>query len=1126
MSDAKAPDPPEKKKRPAAKRSRRHRFFHWLGHTGLSLVLIAGLILAAAGLYLRDRPLPAPAWLQDRIEARIAQELPQARVTFGEMMLVLDAGWTPHIRLRDIVVRTPARAELLRLGEVKATFAAEPLLEGQVQPRDITLSGVIATLRRTEEGRFALSGGLQTGAPQREAANLPQLVGQIDEVLASPALSALRSIDLRAVTLTYEDRRAGRTWTVDGARARLDREGEDLTLAADVAVLGGGTGVSTLQANYSSRIGQTAATFGVSFDSVPAGDIALQGPAFAWLDILRAPISGAVRSGLTPAGGFEPLNATLQIGKGVVQPNKSTQPIPFDGARSYFSYDPTEQVLRFDALSVQSPWITGEAAGSASLGLDPETGKLEDLVAQIELGDLRANPMALYEEPVALSGAALDLRLELNPFRLHLGRMEVRDGPQRLRLKGRVSADAEGWRVAVDGRMARLLPDRLLALWPRGLKPKTRTWLEENLLGGRVENVDLAFRAAPGQDPATYVAFDYDAARVKFLKEMPPVEGGKGHFSLNDNRLVVTVDAGTVTPDTGGPVALAGSSFIMPDVRVKDGAPSITRLAATSSVPALLSLLNRPPLQVMTRAGLPVELAEGQARLEGTIAAPLKKNNGMEGVTYHFDGVLSDLQSDRLVKGRNLQADRMEVTASNDEVVIAGQGALDGVPFNGRWRQPLGQRGAASALTGSVTLTPDALQTFGVALPEGTVSGSGQADLRVDFEKGERPRFALSSELRGLRLSVPQVGWTKPAGSSGTLELAGSLGTPPRIDRLEVGGAGLNAQGSVALTPQGRLERVRFANLQVGGWLDAPVDLVGRGAGQTVGVILRGGGLDLRRAEFGSGGSGGASSPLEVTLNRLQITDTIALTEMVGDFRTGGGGLDGTFRAKLNGGTPVEGRVVPQGGRTAVRLTSEDAGGVLRSAGLLRQIAGGNLQLVLLPVGEGGAFDGQLSVTDVRVQNAPGIAGLVNAVSVVGLINELNGDGIYFDRVEGDFTLTPSRLILTEGSAVGASMGLSMDGVYALDSNQIAMEGVITPVYLLNGIGSVLSRPGEGLIGFNYALSGPAKEPKVSVNPLSALAPGPIRDIFRTRPRPPTTGTRNAAEATPEKPVERDYEGR
>ena len=59
---------------------------------------------------------------------------------------------------------------------------------------------------------------------------------------------------------------------------------------------------------------------------------------------------------------------------------------------------------------------------------------------------------------------------------------------------------------------------------------------------------------------------------------------------------------------------------------------------------------------------------------------------------------------------------------------------------------------------------------------------------------------------------------------------------------------------------------------------------------------------------------------------------------------------------------------------------------------------------------------------------------------------------------------------------------------------------MISPIYLINGVGSVLTRPGEGLFGFNYTLRGPVSAPQVGVNPLSILTPGMFREIFRAPP--------------------------
>ena len=101
---------------------------------------------------------------------------------------------------------------------------------------------------------------------------------------------------------------------------------------------------------------------------------------------------------------------------------------------------------------------------------------------------------------------------------------------------------------------------------------------------------------------------------------------------------------------------------------------------------------------------------------------------------------------------------------------------------------------------------------------------------------------------------------------------------------------------------------------------------------------------------------------------------------------------------------------------------------------------------------------------------------------------------------QADFRLTPAAVEITRGSAIGASMGVSMAGVYDAVNGRLDMSGVLSPVYLLNGIGAVLTRQGEGLFGFSYRLRGTAEAPEVSVNPLSILTPGMFRDLFRAPP--------------------------
>ncbi len=96
-------------------------------------------------------------------------------------------------------------------------------------------------------------------------------------------------------------------------------------------------------------------------------------------------------------------------------------------------------------------------------------------------------------------------------------------------------------------------------------------------------------------------------------------------------------------------------------------------------------------------------------------------------------------------------------------------------------------------------------------------------------------------------------------------------------------------------------------------------------------------------------------------------------------------------------------------------------------------------------------------------------------------------------------------------------MGLSFDGTIDTVNEMLNLRGAISPIYLLNAVGSVFTRKGEGVFGFNYTLKGPLASPKVSVNPLSGLAPLFLRDLLR-QPAPKVSDGPNAVPLKPDEP--------
>ncbi len=1076
--------------------------------SALRTVMVLALLAGLAGVALSwvvSRPIVAPDWLRDRIEARAAVALPGLTLGFSELQMVVDDDWTPRFRLRDVSLTAADGLPIVTLGEIEAGVSGEALLRGQLQPGRVTLSGLRMTLRRMADGTFDLAFG-DALPPVERAPNPAALIEGLDNLLTQPRFAGLRVIDADNLGLRYEDARTGRAWQVDGGRLELRRDGDDLRLRGDVALLSGYDYATSLSMNYTGRIGTPAAQIGLSFEDITAVDLAGQSSALAWLGVLRAPISGAMRVSVDETGTPGPLSVALQIGQGVVQPSDVAAPIPFDAARAYMTFTPETGQLAFDDLSVRSKWITARAEGRASIATLKD-GWPASLLGQFRILDIIADPADLYETPVKLEEALLDLRLDLDPFRLSLGQLTLFDQGQRLQLDGQVGISADGWKVAVNGNMDAVLPQRVLELWPERLVPNTRSWIAANLHSARLHDIQLGWRRNPGGEDKLHLGFGFDGTNLTYAPDMPLLTDAAGQASLTGRRFVVSATRGRVTPPKGGVLDMAGTSFIIPDVGQQPARAQV-RLVGQGSITAALSMLDSPNLRLIERAGRPVDIADGQAEVTALIDMPLIRPMAPSDLRFAVTARLRDVQSTGIMPGRILRAETLEVKADTTSLSIAGQGLLGQVPFDATWSTTLrdNTRGE-SQVRGAVTLSQAFADEFRLDLPPGTFSGAAQGQIVLDLARDRAPRFNLTSDLAGLGLSVPPLGWSLPRASRGKLEVRGSLGTPVAVDRIVLEAPGLNLTGSLDLTPQGQLATARLDRVRAGDWLDAPVTLTGRGPGRVPEIAVTGGTADLRRSTLAGSGSGGGQSggaqsggPLRVALDRLVITDTIALTGFRGDFTTTGG-LDGNFRGSVNGEADVIGRVVPMNGRSAVRIQSETAGRVIAAAGLLRQARDGTLDMTLRPATAPGSYDGTLRVNNLRLRDAPAMAALINAVSVVGLLEQMNGSGLHFSEVEADFLLTPERIILRAGSAVGASLGVSMDGVYDVAARQMDFQGVFSPVYMINGIGSLLTRKGEGLIGFTYRLRGAPDAPQVQLNPLSALAPGFLREVFR-RPSP------------------------
>ncbi len=1078
------------------KRPNRHR----AGSGMVWSLALAAVILTLLALTLSGKAMPLPDWARARIEASVSERMSEGSIELGKVAVAIGRDGIPRMQFSDIEIGDTGGGTVVVLNAVQTSISPGALLRGQISPESLELDGAQITLRRSEDGRFSFAPA--ENAP-RNNRSLSDILALLDNALSSDALKSIRDAEARGVVITVEDARTGRIWQATNANLILRRSDDGLNLSVASDVFNGTDDVAVVQLSFQFDHETHDTTLGVVVVGMPAADIAIQSPVLAWLGVLDAPISGAVRAEYDGESGLETLAGTLDIAQGALSPVEGSEPLEFESARAYFDFDNTQQRIDFSEIAVQSTLLELNAIGHTYLS-DIKDGRPGAFLGQCIVSKARLDDGDRFEAPLELSDIRADLRLKLDPFSVELAQLTFDNNGQPIRGRGRVEARSDGWHVSVDVQTDQISPDAVTAHWPINVSPITRGWLKRNVIEGALNNASAAIRQVPGQKPDFALSFEFQDGLVRFLKRMPPIKAAAGRATLNDHQFSLLMRKGTVEAEQGGSLDAAGTVFTVPDVRDRPARGEVT-VAAQGTILAGLSVLNNPPIRLMERADRGVDLADGNAAIVAVIRLPLKDGIETDELEYFVAGDLTSVTSDKIVPDRMLASRKVMIDATRERIRIDGPATLDGVALDLAWEQPLGAQAAAlgSRVSGTVELGPNAISAFGLPLPESLISGRGSGDFSLALKPELPPQLSLTSDLVGLGINIDGLGWTKARGATGEFVLEASLGPVPNVSKLSVTAPGLTLDGHLDLKDDGNLQVAKFESLKVGNWLDATVKLTPRGKGQSPAVTIEGGTFDLRAMPRGRTSGSGDRAPIAVNLDRFIVSDGIQIAPVIGQIDAGRGGLSGAFEGRVNGKTPVRGTLAPTNGGTGVRIQSADAGGVIRDAGLTPNAQKGTLDIVMTPVvgAASGTYDGQFLIEGIRLRKAPVLADLLDAISVVGLLDQLSGPGIRFGTVDGQFRLTRDTLIIRDAAAVGPSLGISANGHYDLNTKNIDILGVISPVYFVNAIGRVISRRGEGLFGFNYRMSGPASDPSIGVNPLSILTPGILREFLRGSPR-------------------------
>lgn len=1042
------------------------------------ILVVLGLLVAGSAWRLSQGPLSIQFLLpyaEDLIERRDTR----FRAELDDLILAW-AGWERALDVRALGVRVIERdavRPVARIREVSVTLSIRALAEGRIAPTSLEIIRPRIRLIRDESGAFQLDMG-GTSAPAQSAPDAvtgsnADVVALLLNELSGPAqtgssLRYLNRVSVVGAALRLEDQKLGINWGARHADITVERALVGLRTTFDLDV---DLGTSRPQLHGEATFDRSAERIDVEYDftRLNSGELGGQFAALAGLKALTAEISG---------------KGTLRIG------------LDGDIKRAEFSLN----------------------SGPGSFA-----------------------PPGVKAPPYSFKTMAIDGRLNRNPDQIQIASAAVDFGGTRATLAGVVTRVGAIAAVNATVSIPSMPADDLKKFWPPGAASGARAWVTTNMRDGVYRDAAASLTARvpiEGKDAGNVIVdsingrMNVSAVTIDYLNPMPPLKNATATATFSDSRFDFAVQGGNV-----GDLVLGDGTLYISGIGSET---EILGLTATIRGPvrSALDIVAHPRLNLLSKVGLKTEGAAGAHTTRLEIELPLIKSLKAEEVRVKSVSDITGLALADVVKERGVTDGTVALTVDNNAMTARGTARYAGTTADFEWRQDFtGSENVETRIAAKGTVDAGLREIFDVAMRE-RVEGPVPIDFIYEERRDGTETFSAGLNLTDSKFSLPGFEWEKPAGAEATAEIAIVMtdGQITALPEFRVDAGAFRAAGKAVFSP-GRVRNPGTPPVAGGAAADPVLEsldierfildntsfsaTVRRADDRSFKIDVSGGGFDA--APFIGQDLAGIDTP---ELPALSLTGTF------GRFWIGAAAPTSNVRMELkrdstrwerivvegalpDGGKAISVKMLPTPDGHNLEIYSADAGSLLKAMDVTDTIRTGIIEIAgIRKGGPDSPWRGTAEMKRFRVADAPNFARLLTLASLTGINDTISGKGITFSRLSFPYVFQNEVATITEARAVGSELGITATGKVDFAKDAIDINGTIIPAYTINSllgqipvIGTILTgEKGGGIFAASYKISGPVEKPEISVNPLSALAPGFLRKLLDGGGTSPTEG--------------------
>ncbi|MGI9413616.1 MAG: AsmA-like C-terminal domain-containing protein [Hyphomicrobiales bacterium] len=1121
----------------------------------MALVLVLG---AGIGYWRIAQGPMTIGFLRGPIENFINASLPGMRLRVKDVVIERDANDnTIHLRLRRAQLEDDGGQLIARAPRAGIGINAAALLSGEIRPKALELIGPRILVKRSVDGELQLGFGRAEGTENQDQPSDPVAApGKSDSEIETgtdgflaymlsafaprdgkgSAAMELETISISDAAVSIYDEANDAIWYAPKTNLVFKRVPYGMSLFAHGHVASGQHPWRVeLAADYIAETERFKITAKV-FDLVPAE---ISDEVFVLSDLAKVelPLDGQADLEFDRKGTLLKADASFVAGAGLLGfPRFITESLLVDEGAIHVSYVPENG----DVVIKDSSLLVGGNRARLNARFSPvysDAGGLASVRYQIATENVSLDTTGSPSAKVAIDRLSLRGLAALEEGRFDLDDLQLTAGDSQVQLRGTFIEGPEVPAVYLRGTLRNIQLPLLKKLWPPDAAQGARSWIVNHMSDASTVDGDLrvnltsqalaaALEASPMPNDQLAFAFKLSNVTTRYFRSLPPIRNATAEGLLRGNDFEVKLKQGHIDLPSGGRLAVSNGRFYVKDLTKRGTIGDIT-IDVSGPSAAALRLIDHEPLKYARAAGIAPDDLGGTSITRLHVRLPLLFGVTFEQVEIGAKVQLDKVRLDGVFNGAGIEGGSMALDVDKTGLTGKGTVLLNGTQTQLTWRE-IFKSGVGTQVDATVVLDEAARKRLRLDMSN-FLSGTVKANIKAVKQNGRFDRLHIEADLSKSILHFEQMRWRRAAGAKATasFDVTYAADGSSEITSLDLRGPQhLSIKGGLSIDPQGRLKHLKFPNVNLGPGNRFSIE--GRRSAQnTMAFRVIADSFDARPmvdSTFNKNKSspGGELKPAKETvqvdaqIKTLFMHNHEHLTNVSMSLRSTASVASAMqMTGSFANGQVLEVTISPNAaGQRRLRVATRDGGSALRAINLYTRAHSGrfNLSAVLGADGTGEIKNGRLDYNDFIVRNEPVLRELgsttrqaaANGIDAEGLVRGTS-DEARFDGLRFEFIIDKSHLrIVREALIRGPAIGSTARGSIRRADGRLNIGGTLIPAYALNSalsnvpiLGQVLmGGEGQGLIGVTFAVTGSLERPRVTINPVSALAPGFLRRLF------------------------------